>query len=155
MPIEPFAQALGRIPSGIFVITAKRGDEEAALLASWVQQASFEPPTIMLAVHKDRPIDPLLQEHGAFAVHVLSKEDKDLYSRFAKGGNAKPFEGLKTEAGRQGSPILLDAHAAMECRVRTRVDAGDHHVIVADVLDGRLLNEGEPRVHIRKNGLSY
>ncbi len=46
----PIAQVLGRIPSGIFVLTV--GDDtgrETGMLASWVQQASFDPPEQVLS----------------------------------------------------------------------------------------------------------
>ncbi|MBC8108463.1 MAG: hypothetical protein H7Z14_17895, partial [Anaerolineae bacterium] len=42
----PIGKALGRIPSGVFVLTAAHAGERMAMLASWVQQAAFEPPAI-------------------------------------------------------------------------------------------------------------
>lgn len=152
-----FAKALGRIPSGIFIITARKGVEESAMLASWVQQASFAPPTLSVAVHKDRPISKVLTEDTAFAVNVLDETDQELYKHFVKGfpPDARPFEGIATRPGHLNTIVLLEALAFLECRVRVRIDTGDHHLVVADVLDGAVLKEGQPRVHIRKTGLSY
>ena len=158
MSTESFAEALGRIPSGIFVITVKRGETEGALLASWVQQASFEPPTVSVAVHKDRPIHPLLSEHAPFCINILSDADKDLYGTFVKGiaPTEDVFKGLSVKTGENGVPILADAMAVLECRVREKHDVGDHQLVIADVLNGELLAKNEtPRVHVRKNGLSY
>jgi flavin reductase (DIM6/NTAB) family NADH-FMN oxidoreductase RutF len=45
--------------------------------------------------------------------------------------------------------------AYLECRVAGRVPAADHLLILARVVDGRVLNEGKPWVHVRKNGLRY
>lgn len=154
---EGFAAALGRIPSGIFILTVRRGDEEAALLASWVQQASFDPPTVSLAVHKDRPMQGFLAEHALFAINILGEGEQDLYKKFVKGvaPGKDIFSGVKLGERPSGAIFLAGAHAAMECRVRQRVDVGDHFLIVADVLDGCVLSEDRPRVHIRKSGLSY
>jgi flavin reductase (DIM6/NTAB) family NADH-FMN oxidoreductase RutF len=152
-----FEAALGRIPSGIFVVTGKQGADEAALLASWVQQASFEPPTVSVAVHRDRPVAKLLPVGAAFVLNILSADDKDLYKHFVRGfgPGVDPFAGVRTRPSAAGGRILSDAMAHLECRVRGSIEAGDHRLIVAEVEGGGLAREAEPRVHVRKSGLSY
>ncbi|MFO0039673.1 MAG: MBL fold metallo-hydrolase, partial [Synechococcaceae cyanobacterium] len=58
-------KALGRLSGGLYVVTARQGHGEAArsgaMVASWVSQASFEPPGLTVAVAKDRAIEALLQ----------------------------------------------------------------------------------------------
>ena len=49
-PVKELAAAVGRIPSGLFVVTVRNGDRETGLLASWVQQCSFEPFQVSVAV---------------------------------------------------------------------------------------------------------
>ena len=41
---------LGRVPSGIFILTVGTGDRATGMLASWVMQAGFEPPMVTVAV---------------------------------------------------------------------------------------------------------
>ena len=53
---DSLAAALGRIPSGLFVLTVRHGGRELGMLASWVQQCSFEPPQISLAINKERDV---------------------------------------------------------------------------------------------------
>lgn len=43
-------QAVGRVVGSLCVLTAKAGDAESAMLASWVSQASFVPPGLTIAV---------------------------------------------------------------------------------------------------------
>ncbi len=43
-------QAVGRVVGALCVLSAKDGDAESAMLASWVSQASFVPPGITIAV---------------------------------------------------------------------------------------------------------
>ncbi len=151
------AEALGKVPSGIFVVTTKDGSKEAVLLASWVQQASFEPPKLTMAVHRDRLINQMLKDNQPFAIHILGKDQKKLFQRFSKsiGPHEKPFNGLEVIQGSTGVPILKEAMAVIECRVKGRVPAGDHDLIIADIVDGSLSFDGDPRVHVRRNGLSY
>lgn len=150
------AEAVGKIPSGIFLVTAKQNKKEAALLASWVQQVSFSPLRVSIAVNKDRPIALFLEDGARFGVHVLGKNQKILYQHFVRPkSDQSPFQGLKVEYNKEDVPILKEALAVMMCQVASRIDAGDHHLILADVLDGGVTYKGEPWVHIRKSGLNY
>ena len=46
-------RVLGRTPSGVFILTCSDGaGHETGMLASWVQQASFDPPMLALAVEQ-------------------------------------------------------------------------------------------------------
>jgi flavin reductase (DIM6/NTAB) family NADH-FMN oxidoreductase RutF len=51
--------------------------------------------------------------------------------------------------------VLADALAYLECRVAERLPAGDHDLFIACVVEGRVLAEGQPMVHVRKSGLHY
>ena len=64
-PLSDVAVALGRVPSGLFVVTARNSaGEETAFLASWVMQAGFDPPALSVAVGEDRADS--LAEAGRF-----------------------------------------------------------------------------------------
>ena len=65
------------------------------------------------------------------------------------------FEGVAVERSPGDHPVLSEAHAYLECEVVHRCPAGDHELLIAGVLGGRRLNEGEPMVHIRKKGSHY
>ena len=45
-PSKRLAAALGRVPSGLYILTARHGDAETGMLVSWVQQCSFAPPLV-------------------------------------------------------------------------------------------------------------
>jgi flavin reductase (DIM6/NTAB) family NADH-FMN oxidoreductase RutF len=154
---ESLAAALGRIPSGLFVLTARDGERETAMLASWVQQCSFVPPLVTVAVRADRGILDLLAEGAAFVLNVLPEGGKSLLGHFGKGflAGESAFDGLAVARDADGSPVLLAAHAFLACRVIDRVAAGDHVLIIGRVERGGVLHDGRPTVHVRKNGLKY
>jgi flavin reductase (DIM6/NTAB) family NADH-FMN oxidoreductase RutF len=154
---DSLAAALGRIPSGLFVLTLRRGEHETGMLASWVQQCSFDPPQVTVAVKKGRDLLDRLADGASFVLNVLPEGAKSLIGHFGKGfGPGEPaFEGLKLAREREAGPVLAAAHAYLACRVAGRVDAGDHVLVIARVRGGAVLNEGKPTVHVRKNGLRY
>lgn len=153
---EAFA-ALGRVPSGLFILTARQGEQETGMLASWVQQCSFDPPQIVAAFAKDRWVLKWLTHHAAFAVNVLGEGQKHLMSHFGKGfGPDEPaFTGLAVTRSEKSAPHLNEAHAWIDCRVVEKVEAGDHVLVIGRVIDGAVLNDLRPATHVRKSGKHY
>src|SRR5919199_2032451 len=60
--IDRTEQAVGRIAGSLCVLAAKRENVSSAMLASWVTQASFNPPGLTVAVAKDRFAGLAVQE---------------------------------------------------------------------------------------------
>jgi len=153
-----WAAVLGRVPSGLYILTACQHQEETGMLASWVMQCSFEPPRLSVAVQPQRRISAWLTPHASFVLNLLGEGQKNLMAHFAKGfePGQPPFEGLVTERTETGAVILSEALGHLLCRVADRYPAGDHDLVIATVLGGRLHQpEGKPLTHVRKNGLRY
>ncbi len=156
-PHRQLLAALGRIPSGLFVLTARRGNDETGMLASWVQQCSFEPPRVSVALARGREVSAWLTEGAAFTLNILDDTQTDMIVHFGRGfALGQPaFVGLEVERCPEGGPVLSDALAYLECRVVARHPAGDHDLLIGEIVRGRLLDEGQPMVHIRKSGAHY
>jgi flavin reductase (DIM6/NTAB) family NADH-FMN oxidoreductase RutF len=156
-PAKQLAAALGRIPSGLFVLTVKRDHIETGMLVSWVQQCSFQPPHISVALGPGRPICSLLSRQSLFTLNILESDQTDMIVHFGRGfaleDNA--FDKLDVDRGVPSGPVLSEALAALECRVVERFSAGDHDLFIAQIVSGRLLGDGLPMVHTRKNGFHY
>ncbi len=153
---SPLARALGRLPSGLYIVTTKGPDGPLGFLGSLVQQFGFEPPTVAVAVGKDREHLAAMRECGSFVLNVLDPESKHLMPPFfGKFEGDGPFDALKTRDGQAGAPVLEDSLAWLDCRVCGEHELGDHFVVFGEVLAGDVTREGDPNVHLRKNGLSY
>ena len=152
-------QAVGRIVDSLCVVTAQQGDISSAMLASWISQATFNPPGLTVAVAKDRAVESLLHSGDKFVVNILA-EGKDLELRkhflkpFAPGQDR--FVGVSTQPAQNGCPILTEALAYLECSINSRIECGDHWVVYAVVENGKVLNpDGVTAVHQRKSGTHY
>jgi 3-hydroxy-9,10-secoandrosta-1,3,5(10)-triene-9,17-dione monooxygenase reductase component len=151
-------KALGRIPSGVFILTAAHGKESTAMLASWVQQTSFQPPTVTISISKDRSIVQLIRASGKFAISVVPENDTSLMKRYARG--IKPdedaFAGMKVTKSPAGLPVFSDAVAWLECSLLNAFEFNaDHDLYVAQVTAGQLVREGPSFTHQRGNGFHY
>jgi 3-hydroxy-9,10-secoandrosta-1,3,5(10)-triene-9,17-dione monooxygenase reductase component len=153
-------RALGRIPSGVFILTTSASDgEPLAMMASWVQQASFQPPSVCVAIAKERPAHAALSNVGAtFALSVVPEGDTSLMKKYARGipAGADPFDGVHITRTERGATVLADALAYLECRVTKTCDfGGDHDIVIAQVAAGEMLKEGASFTHLRGNGFHY
>jgi flavin reductase (DIM6/NTAB) family NADH-FMN oxidoreductase RutF len=147
---------LGRLPSGLFVLAARRGDEDDGMLTSWVMQAGFEPPMISIALRKDRRLAQWLAGGTPFVLNLLAEEQLSLVRHFGRERAAGTvFAGIAHHRTPAGLPVLDGTVGYLECEPTGKIDSGDHHVFLARVLAGHLSSSARPIVHIRKNGLKY
>ena len=153
-PASPLAQALGRVPTGLYIVTTRQGDAPLGFVGSFVMQLGFEPPTMCVAIGKDRDHLAAIRANGRFGLSILDKQSQGLMSAFFKK-DVDPFAELATSDAPGGSPTLDGALAWMECAVTGEYELGDHVVVMGTVEHGAQLRDGDPAVHLRKNGLGY
>ncbi|ELR99121.1 diflavin flavoprotein [Gloeocapsa sp. PCC 73106] len=152
-------QALGRVVGSLCVVTTVNGEVKGGMLASWVSQATFNPPGLTIAVAKERAIESLLYSGSVFVLNVLEQGKhlglmKHFLKPFAPGEDR--FEGVDMAIAPNGCPILQDALAYVECTVSQRLECGDHWLIYAIAQTGKVFNtEGLTAVHHRQSGNHY
>ncbi|MFL0769536.1 MAG: flavin reductase [Prochlorococcus sp.] len=160
---DPAMLALGRVVGSLCVLTARKGEGQAALsgamVASWVSQASFTPPGFTVAVAKDRAVEALLHRGDRFALNVLaSGRESTLMRQFLQPfpPGADRFAGLQLQSSPGGQPILADALAWLEACVSQRMECGDHWLIYAEVSHGNVFDgESTTAIHHRRSGARY
>ncbi len=140
---EEWIQALGSLTYGIYVLTSFYKKEINGMIASWVSQVSYDPLLIMVAVHTHRYSHRLIDKSGCFALHVLAREQTDLLNRF-KGSNPQAkFASIQWDRGITGCPVLKECLAYFECEVIEKSSPGNHTLFVAEVVDARVIAEGQ------------
>jgi flavin reductase (DIM6/NTAB) family NADH-FMN oxidoreductase RutF len=154
------ATAVGHIPSGLFIVSVMDPETKKidGYLASWVQQVSFNPLLISLAIKPGRPAYDLIKSGKVFCVNVVGEHDKTYLRHFWKGydPNSNPFNELNHTIAPHGGVVLLQAKSAMECQLVDSLKPGDHEVVIAKVISSAVMEEGNrPMVHVRKTGTDY
>ncbi len=154
------ATAVGHIPSGLFIVAVndpKSGTPDG-YLASFVQQVSFNPLIIALAIKPGRPAYDLIKAGNVFAINVVGDHDKSYLKLFWKGYDpaSNPLGELPHTMGEFGGLVLTQAKSSIECKILSTVQPGDHEVVFAEVLASHIhAEEAKPIVHIRKSGKDY
>jgi len=155
--ITPLAQALGRVSSGLYVVTSVGPSGPLGFVGSFVSQVGFEPPTVSLAIADGRDHLTSIREHGHFGLSILDGESSKLMGAFFKKyeEGLSPFDSLELTETECGVPVLSGALGYLTCKLTSEHKPCEHVVVFGEVLDGKMFREGDPLSHVRKNGLSY
>ncbi|MFE7579863.1 flavin reductase family protein [Streptomyces sp. NPDC057521] len=135
-----------RHAAGVAVITAA-GERPVGFTATSLNSVAAEPPLVSFGVGTASSSWPVLAEAEHVGVHILGEHQQELAATFARSG-ADRF-GLSTfwRSGPEGVPLLDDVLAWLVCRVVARVPAGDHHIVIAQVVEGDPVGAGRPLVY--------
>jgi 3-hydroxy-9,10-secoandrosta-1,3,5(10)-triene-9,17-dione monooxygenase reductase component len=158
---DSLAAVLGRLPSGLFVLVA--GDDhgrQTGMLASWVQQASFAPPTVTVAIKRGRYLHDWLRKRPDIVLNILGESQKKLLGHFGKGfePDEPAFEGLDVATAANGLTVLTHSLGWLEGRVTGTLDGGDHIIYLVELTGGErgtAFDTEKPWVHLRKSGFGY
>lgn len=148
---------LRKIPHGLYVCGVKEGEEVNGYTASWVMQASFQPPLVVNCVKQDTKSHSMIKASQVFALSVLEAGQKEVAQKFFKPQRrvGNKFEDIEFYLGEAtGCPIISDSLGYVECRVISAVEHGDHTVFVGEVVAAGVHREGDPLL-LESTGWNY
>ena len=143
---EEFRDVIGRLASGVTVITADHEGRPYGTTASAMSSLSLEPAMLLVCLNTSSSTGQVIAAARRFAVNILAEGQADAAMRFA--GKGDKFAGQPVVRGIAGQPLLEDALANLECRVVEEVTGGTHSVFLAEVehATGR---QGTPLAYFR------
>jgi flavin reductase (DIM6/NTAB) family NADH-FMN oxidoreductase RutF len=139
-------QVLRTFTYGLYAVSCANEGEVNVFTANWLTQASFDPPLLAISVEKISKSLPMILRSRKFTVNVFRSGDRELAGKLGKSALQHPYKlaNISFHPGLNGCPILDDALAWVACEIRNTVDAGDSTLIIAEVIDVGMLNEGHP-----------
>jgi len=134
--IDPkeFRRTAGRFLTGVTIATSRASDGAPhGLTANSFTTVSLTPPLILFCIDNRARLLEHFVDTGYFGINILSEEQQDLSSRFARP-NINRFDGVEWYEGRTGAPLFDGSLATMECKLVQSVQAGDHLILVGEVV---------------------
>jgi flavin reductase (DIM6/NTAB) family NADH-FMN oxidoreductase RutF len=149
---DQFRAALGRFASGVTVVTARTPEGDVhGMTASAFSSLSLEPFQVLVCVGRGSRTHPILSGADEFGVSILSDEQQHLaefFARIEKDRASAERTGARFTFTATGTPLLEGSLAALECRVVSKHDSGDHTIFIGEVESVRL-GEGLPLLYYR------
>ena len=149
---------LERLACGLHALTVKHDGEEHGMTASWVSQASFHPPMIVVAVENRAKAVGMIRDAHHFALSVLRAGQRDVAEKLGRASAGAPnkLKGIKTKpAPTSGVPVLADALGWVECRAVATLPSGDHTLVLGEVLEAAVEHQDAEPLTLREAGLEY
>lgn len=136
-----------RHAAGVAVITARDGSGPAGFTATSLASVSAEPPLLSFGVGTGASSWPAIAAAGHVGVHILGEHQQDLAATFARRGADRFGPPTAWREGPEGVPLLDGVLAWLVGRVVARVPAGDHRVVLAEVVHGSCAGPGRPLLY--------
>jgi flavin reductase (DIM6/NTAB) family NADH-FMN oxidoreductase RutF len=106
-----------------------------ARAANSFTSVSLEPPLVSVCFRNASPMTPALCASGSWGVSVLAADQHDLCKHFANRNTAHDLSRVPHDLGPvTGAALLTDCVATLECRTAFTQEAGDHTVVIGEVL---------------------
>lgn len=134
--IDPkeFRRTAGKFLTGVTIATSRAADGTPhGLTANSFTTVSLTPPLILFCIDSRARLLEHFVDTGYFGINILSEQQQELSSKFARP-NIDRFDGVEWYEGRTGAPLFAGSMAIMECKLVQSVQAGDHLILVGEVV---------------------
>ena len=128
-------EAFSHFPQGMVLVAAEIDGVRHGLIAStFTVGVSLDPPLVSLAGQPSSKTWPALHEHGHLGVTVLGRAQAPFARQLASTDRERRFDGVDVTVDPHGALTLQHAPAWMTTRVHDQMRAGDHDVVLLEVL---------------------
>ncbi|MEU1055548.1 flavin reductase family protein [Streptomyces sp. NPDC005876] len=142
-----FRSVFRRHAAGVAVITARGAAGPVGFTATSLTSVSAEPPLLSFGVGTGSSSWPVLAGAEHVGVHILGEHQAETAATFARSGADRFGPATSWRTGPEGVPVLDGVLAWLVCRVTARVPAGDHRIVLAEVLLGDPTGAGSPLLY--------
>jgi flavin reductase (DIM6/NTAB) family NADH-FMN oxidoreductase RutF len=137
-------RVLWALPTGLYLIGSRHGDDVNLMTANLVVQVCVEPKLVAVALERDSVTARLAAAGAGFSVSLLARADRDVVRRFVKpvtdverapGGTLLALSGRRvTEVGPNRLPVLASAAGYLDCRLTGTQPLGSHTLCIGEVV---------------------
>jgi 3-hydroxy-9,10-secoandrosta-1,3,5(10)-triene-9,17-dione monooxygenase reductase component len=140
VPIDSkrFRSVMGAFATGVAVITTEWNGELFGATVNSLTSVSLEPCMLLFCMNDGSTTGMAIRNRRLFSVNILGQHQSDFSGRFTEAGK-KRFDDIAVDFSADGLPLLRGAAAQLCCRVATIHKAGDHDIILGEVLSGEEL----------------
>lgn len=147
---------LRKIPYGLYILGLREGDKFHGMVGSWLSQCSFEPPLLMLGIRKGSYSHQMMEHNPYISINFPRKDQKEIVQSFFKPYEVKDhkFGEVSFHLGKNGVPVLDNAIAHLECKIRQIIPGGDHDVVITEILESEIREDTDNLV-MKDTGWHY
>lgn len=156
-PLEPrqrdFREAMAQMSAAVSIVTSDGPAGRCGITATAVCSVTDAPPTVLVCVNQSSACNAVFKANGRLCINVLSAEQEEAARHFAGMTGVAMGERFAHDVwglGRGGQPLLQGALASLEGRIGELQEVGSHSVLLVELDDIRLGDEGDSLVYFAR-----
>ena len=145
-----FRHVVGHLASGVTVLTTRVDERDHGMTASSVTSLSMDPPALLVCLNRKSSVTPVLLEHQAFCVNVLTASQSHIAEHFSgrdgSRGAARYRDASWQEmpSGALGAPSAL---ALIDCKLEEVIERHSHTILIGHPLSIATRDQTEPLLY--------
>ena len=149
-PKQVFKEIMGSYPTGVTVITTvDSNNNPVGLTANSFASVSIEPLMILWSIDKNSGSCEIFKKAEKFSINILAGNQQDICWTFSSKSEQDRFSKQPWRLSENNLPVLENVFASLECKKVEQIDAGDHFILIGEVIDLNK-NRQEPMLYFRR-----
>ncbi|WP_353892702.1 flavin reductase family protein [Proteinivorax hydrogeniformans] len=149
-------KALYKIPVPVALVGAMQDEKHNVITVSWCTQVSKDPHLIMVSISPQSSISPMISKTQEFVLSILPKSSEEVaricgHTRDNVEDKIKQSKLTLKDGDKLNIPRIEEAIVNFECKVSSKYTAGDHAVIIANVISADEPKEEKPLVYFDRD----
>ena len=145
---EQFKLGMRSLAGAVTIVASANSGHRYGMTATAVCSVTADPPTVLVCINKSTATHDAIAKSGMYSVNVLRAEDSGLSSAFSgmQSGESR-FKSRDWTRLATGSPVLIDALVAFDCRVVKKTVHGTHSIFFGEVEQVLFGKKGKPLLY--------
>ncbi len=137
MTVHSFKEVMANYPTGVTVVTTFDGkNEPVGLTVNSFASVSIEPLLVLWSIGKESSNYETFKQVDRFTINILAHHQKDVAFLFASREQTESrFKKCNWHQSEHQLPVLENVAAALQCQLYQRVEAGDHMILIGEVIE--------------------
>jgi flavin reductase (DIM6/NTAB) family NADH-FMN oxidoreductase RutF len=149
-PTQLFKEIMGSYPTGVTVITTMDSNNKpVGLTVNSFASVSLDPLLILWSIDKKAGSCEVFKNAEKFSVNILAGNQQDICWTFSSKSEQDRFSKQPWNLSKNNLPVLEDVFASLECKKVQMIEAGDHYILIGEVIDLNK-NEQDPMLYFRR-----
>ncbi|MEO6040634.1 MAG: flavin reductase family protein [Croceibacterium sp.] len=141
--LDSFRSAMRHVAATVYAVTTGHGGDRYGILATAVSSLSFDPPSLLVCVHRAASLHAPLAQADRFCINVLGLGNRDVADQFMSGSRGDRFAVGEWEEW-HGLPMLATAQSSLVCRKADCHEFGTHTIFIGALLAAKHRADAAP-----------
>lgn len=142
-------ECFGLFSTGVAIASCESEGALYGLTINSFASVSLHPPLLLFSIGNDSYNLKAFRQAKNFIINILSAKQISLAKEFAKSQNDKKWQAENYHFTQNHNLIFENSLGYFECEKFDIIKAGDHHIIIGQIIDFAKLAQEEPLIYFR------